>query len=99
MTVWQRKHNGAYSTAAEGLGRLTLPGNRGQISLSCFQILRIFELALLLLGMECMRCSSRPSRNGKIGAGRALARLVAGAFLLAIGVVSTAHAQVAPPPP
>src|SRR5216684_8466199 len=43
MTVWQRKHNGPYSAAAEGPGRLTLPGKWGQISLSCFQILRVFR--------------------------------------------------------
>ena len=41
-----------------------------------------------------MRCSSRPWRAWKIGTGRALARLVAIAFVL-IGVMSAAQAQCA----
>jgi hypothetical protein len=57
-----------------------------------------FEPALLPLGMDWMRCSSRLSRARKIGIGRALARLVAIAFVL-IGIMSVAQAQSPTPTP
>ncbi len=43
-----------------------------------------------------MRCSSQPSRIRKIGVGRAFAWLVATAFVLAVGIASSAHAQAPP---
>src|SRR5882757_5101471 len=46
-----------------------------------------------------MRCSSRASRTRKFGAGRAWARRLAIAFVLAIGAASAAHAQSASPSP
>jgi len=61
-------------------------------------IFAFFEPALLLLGMDCMRGSPRPSRAWKIRAGDALARLVA-IMLVLVAVVSSAHAQSPTPTP
>jgi uncharacterized protein with beta-barrel porin domain len=49
--------------------------------------------------MDCMRCSSRLSRARKIGAGHALARLIAITLVLATGMLSSAHAQSPTPTP
>jgi uncharacterized protein with beta-barrel porin domain len=49
--------------------------------------------------MDCMRCSSRLSRARKIGAGHALARLIAIALVLATGMLSSAYAQSPTPTP
>lgn len=46
-----------------------------------------------------MRCSSRPSRGGKTGAGRGLLGGLAIALVLAIAVASSAHAQSPAPTP
>lgn len=46
-----------------------------------------------------MRCSSRPSRDGKTGAGRGLLGGLAIALVLAIAVASSAHAQSPAPTP
>ena len=80
--LWQPNNNGAYSAVRRGANRLTLSARTGGKSLRLIGICAFFEPALLLLGMDCMRCSSRPSRARKIGTGRALARLVAIAFVL-----------------
>ena len=58
----------------------------------------MFEPTFLLLEMDCMRGSLRPSRAWKIGTSRALARLAAIAFVL-IGITSAAQAQTPPTPP
>jgi uncharacterized protein with beta-barrel porin domain len=60
--------------------------------------LRVFEPTFLLLEMDCMRGSLRPSRAWKIGTSRALARLAAIAFVL-VGITSAAQAQTPPTPP
>jgi uncharacterized protein with beta-barrel porin domain len=49
--------------------------------------------------MDCMRCSSRLSRARKIGAGHALARLIAITLVLATGMLSSAYAQSPTPTP
>jgi uncharacterized protein with beta-barrel porin domain len=49
--------------------------------------------------MDCMRCSSRLSRARKIGAGHALARLIAITLVLATGMLSCAYAQSPTPTP
>jgi uncharacterized protein with beta-barrel porin domain len=46
-----------------------------------------------------MRCSSRPSRDGKTGAGRTLVGALAIALVLAVAVVSSAQAQSPTPTP
>ena len=58
----------------------------------------MFEPTFLLLEMDCMRGSLRPSRAWKIGTSRALARLAAIAFVL-VGITSAAQAQTPPTPP
>jgi uncharacterized protein with beta-barrel porin domain len=49
--------------------------------------------------MDCMRCSSRLSRARKIGAGHALARLIAITLVLATGMLSSTYAQSPTPTP
>jgi uncharacterized protein with beta-barrel porin domain len=50
------------------------------------------------MGLEFMRCASRPSRAGETGAGRRVVRAVALAFALAVAAVTSAEAQVLPAP-
>ena len=96
--LWQPNNNDAYSAARRGANRLTLRTNWGQIA-PVDRDLRIFRAgASAFLGMDCMRCSSRLSRARKIGTGRALARLVAIAFVL-VGIMSAAQAQSPTPTP
>lgn len=83
--------------AGEVPRRLTLPVDWGQIELQNGKG-RLHETAAPGGNLRVMSCGMQPSLTGKALAGHWMVRAVAMAFVLALGIVSSAEAQLLPAP-